>query len=420
MSEATNSARSTRPRALIVGGSMAGLFCGVLLQRAGWEVDIYERAGEELASRGAGIATHDELYAAFVAAGIDLRAEMGVESTGRLVLDHAGRVLGERAMPQIMTSWGFVFRFLRGRFPDARYHSGYTFEDLRETAEGIEARFTNGHVARADWLIGADGTRSTVRQRVAPATTLDYCGYFAWRGLIDEARVPPAALERLAHRLTVSLSPRGHWLGYLVAGPGDDLRPGRRWYNWGWYRQADAEALRAHLSDAQGRHYPLGIPHDRMHPALVAAMRLQAHEELAPPCQRVLEATPQPYIQAIYELASPRLLYGRCALIGDAAFTARPHVGLGVSKAADDARTLAAALTAADAAEAVAGWERERLRYGRAAVQWGRDLGSYIEAPRDDPAHRAKAAYYRKADSHLLETASAEPGPFIRARMESL
>ena len=91
-----------------------------------------------------------------------------------------------------------------------------------------------------------------------------------------------------------------------------------------------------------------------------------------------------------------------------------------MSKAADDARTLAAALTAADAAEAVAGWERERLRYGRAAVQWGRDLGSYIEAPRDDPAHRAKAAYYRKADSHLLETASAEPGPFIRARMESL
>ncbi|MGE3774380.1 MAG: FAD-dependent monooxygenase [Gammaproteobacteria bacterium] len=409
-----------RPRALIVGGSMAGLFCGVSLRAAGWDVDIYERAGEELASRGAGIATHDELYAAFVAAGIDLRAEMGVRSEGRVVLDRSGRVLGESAMPQIMTSWGFVFRFLRARFPDAHYHSGYNFEDLRETAEEVEVRFSNGHVAHADWLIGADGTRSTVRSRVAPATTLDYCGYFAWRGLIDEARVPPAALARLAYRMSFGLSPLGHWLGYLVAGPGDDLRSGRRWYNWGWYRRADEERLRAHLSDAQGRHYPLGIPHDRMHPALVAAMRLQAHEELAPLLQRVVEATPQPYIQAIYEVASPRLVYGRSVLIGDAAFTARPHVGLGVSKAADDARTLVTALSAADGGAALAHWEQERLRFGRAAMRWGADLGSYIEAPREDPAHRAKADYYRKADAHLTETASAEPWPHLQARMTEM
>lgn len=407
---------ATSPRAIVIGGSMAGLFCGVMLRAAGWQVDIYERAGEELASRGAGIATHDELYAAFVAAGIDLRAEMGVACEGRIVFDRRGEVLGERAMPQIMTSWGFVFRFLRERFPDAHYHNGYAFTDLRETAQGIEARFANGHVATGDWLIGADGTRSTVRQRVAPSTTLDYCGYFAWRGLFDEARIPPAVLAHLAQRMAFSLSPRGHWLGYLVAGPADDLRPGHRWYNWGWYRQGDDDVLRAHLTDDQGRHYPLGIPHDRMQPRLVAAMRRQAHEELAPPVQRVIEATPQPYIQAIYELASPRLVYGRCVLIGDAAFTARPHVGLGVSKAADDARTLVAALASGGAA-ALADWEASRLRYGHAAVRWGQDLGSYIEPARDDAAHAAKAAYYRGADSHLVETASAEPGPFIRARM---
>lgn len=404
-----HAARSA-PRAIVIGGSMAGLFCGVLLRAAGWQVDVYERAGEELANRGAGIATHDELYAAFVAAGIDLRAEMGVQSTGRIAFDRSGEVIGERAMPQIMTSWGFVFRFLRARFPDAHYHSGYTFEDLRETADGVEASFSNGHIARADWLIGADGTRSTVRQVLLPATALDYCGYFAWRGLFDEARVPPAVLERVACRMAFSATPRGHWLGYLVAGPHDDLRPGHRWYNWGWYRRGDEAALRAHLTDAQGRHYPLGIPHDRMHPALVAAMRRQAHEELAPLIQRIVEVTPQPYIQAIYELASPRLVVGRSILIGDAAFTARPHVGLGVSKAADDARTLVAALTAGTPT-ALADWERARLQYGRAAVQWGRDLGSYIEA--DD---RAPAMRYRDPDMLLAETASAQPGPYIEAR----
>jgi len=409
-----------RPRAIIIGGSMAGLFCGVLLRAAGWEVDIYERAGEELASRGAGIATHDELYAAFVAAGIDLRAEMGVQSEGRIVFDASGRILGECAMPQIMTSWGFVFRFLRDRFPDAHYHGGCAFEDLRQDADGVEARFTNGATVRADWLIGADGTRSTVRQRLLPDASLDYCGYFAWRGLFDEARVPAAVLARVAYRMAFSATARGHWLGYLVAGPGDDLAPGRRWYNWGWYRRADEAVLRAHLSDASGRHYPLGIPHDRMNPALVAAMRLEAHRELAPPIQRIVEATPQPYIQAIHELQSPRMRVGRAVLIGDAAFTARPHVGLGVSKAAEDARTLAAALCAEDSAAALADWETERLRYGRAAVQWGRDLGSYIEHPdASEPGLRAKVEHYRRADTLMRETAANAPAGYIQQRLDA-
>ena len=414
------SCAARRPRAIIIGGSMAGLFCGVLLRAAGWEVDLYERAGEELASRGAGIATHDELYAAFVAAGIDLRAEMGVKSEGRIVFDRAGRILGECAMPQIMTSWGFVFRFLRTRFPDAHYHGGHAFEDLQQDADGVEARFTNGVTARADWLIGADGTRSTVRQRLFPGISPAYCGYFAWRGLFDEARVPPAVLAQVAYRMAFSATPRGHWLGYLVAGPGDDLTPGRRWYNWGWYRRADEAALRAHLSDAGGRHHPLGIPHDRMNPALVAAMRLEAHKELAPPIQRIVEATPQPYIQAIYELGSPRMQVGRTLLIGDAAFTARPPVGLGVSKAAEDARSLAAALGAEDRGAALQAWETARLRYGRAAMQWGRDLGSYIEHPEArEPALRATVEHYRRADTLMRETAANAPARHLESRLDA-
>lgn len=408
------------PSAIIVGGSMAGLFCGMLLRAAGWDVHVYERAGEELASRGAGIATHDELYTALAAAGIDTNdAEMGVRAEGRRVFGRRGEVRAECAMPQIMTSWGFVFRFLRARFPDTRYHMGYVLQDFAQGPDGVEARFTNGERVRADWLIGADGTRSTVRQCALPGTGLDYCGYFAWRGLIDEARVPPAVLARVAYRMAFSPSPRGHWLGYLVAGPGDDLRVGRRWYNWGWYRRADPTLLEAHLTDETGRHYPQGIPHDRMHPALVAAMRHEAHEELAPPIVRIIEATPRPYIQAIYEVQSPRLVCGRAVLIGDAAFTARPHVGLGVSKAADDARSLVAALTS-DRPNALAGWERERLAYGRAAVQWGRDLGSYIEHPEaTDPALRAKVEHYRRADTLMLETASNAPGPCIAARIDA-
>jgi 2-polyprenyl-6-methoxyphenol hydroxylase-like FAD-dependent oxidoreductase len=52
----------------------------------------------------------------------------------------------------------------------------------------------------------------------------------------------------------------------------------------------------------------------------------------------------QPFFHAIYDLGSPRLVFGRVAHLGDAAFVARPHVGAGVTKAALDAVCLATAI----------------------------------------------------------------------------
>ena len=48
-------------RAIIIGGSMSGLLSGLLLRRAGWAVDIYERVDSELSGRGAGIVAQAEL-----------------------------------------------------------------------------------------------------------------------------------------------------------------------------------------------------------------------------------------------------------------------------------------------------------------------------------------------------------------------
>ena len=46
---------ASKRRALVVGGSMSGLLAALLLERAGWEVDVFERVESELAGRGAGI-----------------------------------------------------------------------------------------------------------------------------------------------------------------------------------------------------------------------------------------------------------------------------------------------------------------------------------------------------------------------------
>jgi 2-polyprenyl-6-methoxyphenol hydroxylase-like FAD-dependent oxidoreductase len=59
------SEKSTKHRAIVIGGSIAGLFVGAFLRRIGWQVDIYERSSIELIGRGVGIfATHLELLEA--------------------------------------------------------------------------------------------------------------------------------------------------------------------------------------------------------------------------------------------------------------------------------------------------------------------------------------------------------------------
>ncbi|MCP5199554.1 MAG: FAD-dependent monooxygenase [Gammaproteobacteria bacterium] len=399
----------SRGRIVIVGGSMAGLFAAVALRARGFEVSVHERAGEALANRGAGIATHRELYDAVRTAGIELRDEMGVESRGRILFDRDGSIRHTHEMPQIMTSWGLIYRFLRAQVADDVYHGGATLSGIEPAADGVTAVFADGQRVAADWLIGADGARSTVRALVAPEIVPAYVGYFGWRGLFDEARVPPAVLQQVAERMAFGMAPGGHWLGYLVAGPDDDLTPGRRWYNWGWYRTADADSLRDHLTDAAGVCHEAGIPHHLIRPELVEAMRAEARASLAPQIQAIVDATPQPFLQGMFDFASERLVHDRVILIGDAAATARPHVGMGVSKAAEDASTLAAAL----AEDTLDEWQAARLRYAHAVVAWGRDLGSYIGPQPDDPAHRTRAAHFQRPEVLLAATAATNPAAYL-------
>ncbi|HMM75653.1 MAG TPA: FAD-dependent monooxygenase [Gammaproteobacteria bacterium] len=402
--------RRRPPRVAVVGGSMAGLFAAVLLERAGLDVTLFERSVGELASRGAGIATHDELYAAFTQAGISLNPAMGVVSLGRVTFDREGNTIGSLPMRQIMTSWSLMYRFLRAQCNDARYVGGASVVDVAQSARGVTLHFADGRRHEADWAIAADGLRSTLRSCLLPGLALDYGGYVAWRGLAAEADLPHDLRAALEARLAFCLPPGEQMLGYFVAGPHDSLVRGERWYNWVWYRPAPAEdVLPDLLTDAQGTMHAQGIPPPLLRESHVEAMREAAARLLCPQFRRVIEATPRPFIQPIWDLCAPRFVLGRVILIGDAACTARPHIGLGVSKAADDAARLAAAFAAPDRAAALAAWERERLGFARAAREQSRRLGSYLGPPRDP----ALAAHYGQPAQVMAQVAAAHPRQYL-------
>jgi 2-polyprenyl-6-methoxyphenol hydroxylase-like FAD-dependent oxidoreductase len=397
--------RRSRRRALIVGGSMSGLLAAAMLGRRGWQAEIFERVPGELADRGAGIVAQSGLIAQLAALGFDLR-DLGVEITARKMLDGDGRVIAARECRQMLTAWERVYRLLRDALPGERYHRGLALQAFEQNSRGVLAHFSDGSTAQGDVLIGADGLRSTVRRQCLPAAAPLYAGYVAWRALIPEGALPPAIHADLFEVMSFCLPPGEQFIGYPIAGRDSEVRPGQRRYNIVWYRPADeASELPALLTDEHGVTHAISIPPPLIRRDAIAAMRAAAERLLAPQFRAVVRLIEEPLLQPIYDLASPRLAFGRAAIIGDAAFVARPHVGAGVSKAADDAEALAEALDAdADAEAALRRFEAARLPVGRRIIERARHLGAYLQATQS-AEEQNRAARHRIPEAVLAETA---------------
>ncbi|HUZ75599.1 MAG TPA: FAD-dependent monooxygenase [Stellaceae bacterium] len=377
-------------RALVIGGSVGGLFAAHLLLGAGWEVDVFERSAEDLAGRGSGIGTRGALFTLLRRIGIELDPSAGVHIKSRICLDRSGAVTHELAVPAVNSAWDRVYRPLKDRLPPASYHAGARFERLETDAHGVAAGFADGTRVEGDLLIGADGIHSTVRQNVLPEAPPRYAGYVAWRGILDEADLPPDIHAAVFNRFTFGL-PEGELIIALPMPGGEAYaRPGERRYHWVWFRPIDeAKGLPDLCTDATGQCHGTSIPPPLIRPELVAEVKAHAEDVLAPQLAFAVARTRKLLLQPIFDLISPRIVVGRVALLGDAAFAARPHVGAGVTKAALDALSLADALAEAELEPALARYDRERCAFGNALVVRGRRLGAHLEAQLKPPEARS-------------------------------
>ena len=213
------------------------------------------------------------------------------------------------------------------------------------------------------------------------------------------------------------LPPGEQMLGYPVAGPNDDLRVGHRRYNFVWYRAAEeTHELTRLLTDRRGTTHALSIPPPLVRAEVIAELRASAEKLLAPQFQEVVRLAPEPFLQPIYDLETPGMASRRVALIGDAAFLARPHVGAGVTKAAQDALALAAALlTTSDVGAALGRFERARLDANRRIVERARELGAYLEQRPMSDKERRNAERHRTPQAVMQEIALLD---FMRGKAE--
>src|SRR5512135_2945149 len=105
------------PRALVIGGSLGGLFIANLLLRQGWDVEVFEQSGEALAGRGAGIITHPQLFETLTRIGIPIDESFGVEIPRRVTFDRGGATIATVPLPQNLTTWGRLYVLLKAAFP---------------------------------------------------------------------------------------------------------------------------------------------------------------------------------------------------------------------------------------------------------------------------------------------------------------
>jgi len=365
-------------KALIIGGSVGGLFAANMLRSIGWEATVFERNAEELTGRGAGISTHPQLHDVTRRLGIPFDDSMGIHIDTVVFLDHDGRCYDRRPTVRLMSSWGRVFRSLRDRMPPGSYRLGKSLLRVEQQAGSVTAIFADSTHEHGDFLIGADGGRSTVRELFLPGQQPDYAGYVAWRAMLNERDVPPATHEELFANFTYCLPPGELLLAYPVPGRNNETRPGQRAYNIVWYRPTTLPQLADSCTDVNGRQHGTSIPPPLLRPEIIAWSKAQAHALVAPQMAEIFERDPQPFFQAIFDFISPRIVFGRVALLGDAAFLARPHPGAGTTKCAIDAECLADSIAALGIDAGLAEYQRLQGAFGARLVRQGQRDGSYL------------------------------------------
>jgi 2,6-dihydroxypyridine 3-monooxygenase len=156
------------------------------------------------------------------------------------------------------------------------------------------------------------------------------------------------------------------------------MTPGERLVNFVWYVNVPAgEPLEALMTGRDGVRRAVSLPPGAATDAAVGGLRWAAATALAPPVAEVVTGVAEPFVQVVYDIAVPRMAFGRVCLLGDAAFAVRPHAAAGTAKAAADGWALAAALTTAggDVPAALATWERGQLALGQALLARCREIG---------------------------------------------
>ncbi len=360
----------------VVGGSLGGLITACLLSDDGHNVVVYERSPKELEERGAGIGLLPETARYLVERAGHQLSDIAISTKQIRYLARDGSIAHEDKHEYHLSSWNTVYREMFACFDHSRYRLSHELDHVE--LDPLQLHFTNGVSISPDLAVFADGVGSAARTQLLPNVATKYSGYVAWRGVVPEKELSDATRLALDDALTYYVYANSHILVYPIPGRDGSVVPGERLINVVWYRNYQAgEDLESLLLDRNGVARDVSVPPGALRDEHISEARAVAAARLPDSISEVVLAIDQLFIQVVFDLEVPQMVFGNACLLGDAAFVARPHAAAGTAKAAEDAWTLRNALAAHqnDIRSALSVWEPTQLALGRSLLARTRAIG---------------------------------------------
>ena len=366
-------------RVLIVGGGIGGLTAALALGRAGYRVAVYEQA-PEFSEIGAGIMLTPNATRVLRHLGLEAaldRAALRPPASVYRRFDDAS-VIGDAPLAEAMESaYGApYFHIHRSDLLDvllaavraqgaAELNAGRMARDCSQEGGEVTVQFRKGDAAVGDLLLACDGIRSTLRGRLLAGAEPRFRGQVAWRSLVPADGLP----ERVtASESVVWIGRDRHIVQYVLRGGSlvnyVAIAVQDQWTAEGWTLPADPSEVRAGFAGW--------------------------HEDV----QSLLESTPA---GALYKWGLfdrdplEQWVYGRIALLGDAAHPMLPFMAQGSAMAIEDAVILARCVEDFDDLEvALSRYEAvRRERAARIILQSRAQTGLYQRLSGDKKRQRA-------------------------------
>ena len=348
-------------KVLVVGAGLSGMVLATALKRASVGVDIIE-IHPTWDVLGVGISVQGPALRALKTIGLLERCIAGGFGYSQVVnCDQNGGVEGVVDLPrlngaQYPSCVGMMRPVLHEVVAGAMREAGITVrfgttvKALTQSADAVDAQFSDGSRGTYDVVVGADGANSKIRELLfGPDCKPQYTGQAVWRAMVPR---PPQVNARHAyygprHKAGYNpVSPAEMYI-YLVQNvPGNPRLEAARW----------PAVMQELLADFGG------------HIGEVRATITDPKRIVYRPVTSLL--LPAPWYK------------GRVVLIGDAAHTAPPQLASGATIAIEDAIVLAELLAARlPLAEALERFMRRRYERCRIVVENSWQLGEWEKTP---------------------------------------
>ncbi|KAH9760872.1 FAD binding 3 domain-containing protein [Citrus sinensis] len=293
--------KKQKPKAIVVGGSIAGESCAKALISADWDVVVIEktRGPPTQNATGAGL-------------GLDPLAQKIVQSWL-----HEPELLYNNTLPvtiteNLATDGEKKISWVIGR------EEGAKAKDL-DTDEIIEIV--------GDFPVRADGILSSIGQSILPDFKLRYTGYCAWRGVFNFSENDSETILGIRK----SYPDIGKCL-YTNIGSGSHIiltELKKEKFNWVWYVNQPEPELKGNTTSVK-------VSSD-----MIEELHQRAEQVWLPELSRMIKETKDPFLNAIYDCDPlEKIIWDRVVLTGDAAHPTTPHSARSTNMSIIDAAVL--------------------------------------------------------------------------------